>query len=78
MGDFVQVNVSNSQNDVVSFEKKFPKDIKIAELKVNLMYIRTFATVTMVTRFVFMFFFSVVYESSLSFTLDMSTHHTSM
>lgn len=36
MGDFVQVNVSNSQNDVVSFEKKFPRDIKIAELKVNI------------------------------------------
>lgn len=36
MGDFVQINVSNSQNDVVSFEKKFPKDITIAELKVNL------------------------------------------
>lgn len=34
MGDFVTINVSNSQNDVVSFEKKFPKDIKIAELKV--------------------------------------------
>lgn len=36
MGDFVQVNVSNSQNDVVSFEKKFPRDITIAELKVNI------------------------------------------
>lgn len=34
MGDFIQINVSNSQNDVVSFEKKFPKDMKIAELKV--------------------------------------------
>lgn len=34
MGDFVKINVSNSQNDVVSFEKKFPRDIKIAELKV--------------------------------------------
>lgn len=34
MGDFVQVNVSNNQNDVVSFEKRFPKDVKIAELKV--------------------------------------------
>ncbi|XP_031626374.1 tubulin-folding cofactor B [Contarinia nasturtii] len=33
MGDFVQINVSNSQNDTVSFEKKFPRDIKIAELK---------------------------------------------
>lgn len=35
MGDFIQVNVSNSQNDVISFEKKFPKDLKISELKVN-------------------------------------------
>lgn len=35
MGDFVQVNVSNSQNDVVSFEKRFPRDVKIAELKVS-------------------------------------------
>lgn len=34
MSDFVTVNVSNSQNDVVSFEKKLPKDIKIGELKV--------------------------------------------
>lgn len=34
MGDFVQINVSNSQNDVVSFEKRFPRDVKIAELKV--------------------------------------------
>lgn len=36
MGDFVQINISNSQNDAVSFEKKFPRDIKIAELKVIL------------------------------------------
>lgn len=36
MGDFVQVNVSNSQNDAISFEKKFPKDLKIGDLKVNL------------------------------------------
>lgn len=35
MGDFVQINVSNSQNDAISFEKKFPKDIKISDLKVN-------------------------------------------
>lgn len=35
MGDFVQVNVSNSQNDVVSFEKRFSRDVKIAELKVS-------------------------------------------
>lgn len=35
MGDFVQVNVSNSMNDYVSFEKKFPKDVKIADLKVS-------------------------------------------
>ena len=37
MGDFVQINVSNSLNDVISFEKKFPKDIKIADLKVNIL-----------------------------------------
>lgn len=36
MGDFVQVNVSNNQNDVVSFEKRFPRDIKIADLKVQI------------------------------------------
>lgn len=36
MGDFVHVNVSNSQNDVISFEKKFPRDIKIADLKFKL------------------------------------------
>lgn len=34
MGDFVHLNISNSQNDVVCFEKKFPKDITIADLKV--------------------------------------------
>lgn len=35
MGDFLNLSISNSQNDVVCFEKKFPKDITIAELKVN-------------------------------------------
>lgn len=35
MGDFVQVNVSNSQNDVICFEKKFPRDITIVDLKVH-------------------------------------------
>lgn len=33
MGDFVQLNVSNSMNDYISFEKKFAKDIKVADLK---------------------------------------------
>lgn len=42
MGDFVQVNVSNSQNDVVSFEKKFPRDLKIAEFKVSFLNEKTF------------------------------------
>lgn len=46
MGDFVQVNVSNSQNDVVSFEKKFPRDIAIAELKVSSVHEKTFVPVT--------------------------------
>lgn len=31
----VKVNVSNSQNDVVSFEKKFDKRQTIADLKVS-------------------------------------------
>lgn len=35
MGDFIVVNVSNSNNDVVSFEKKFPRDMKISDLKVR-------------------------------------------
>lgn len=45
MGDFVQINVSNSQNDTVSFEKKFPKNIKIGDLKVIFLknYIKTSA-----------------------------------
>lgn len=34
MGDFVQINVSNSQNTAISFEKKFAKDIKVGDLKV--------------------------------------------
>lgn len=39
MGDFIQLNVSNSCNDTISFEKKFPRDIKIVELKVSLKWI---------------------------------------
>lgn len=31
----VKVNVSNSVNDVVSFEKKFHKGISISDLKVS-------------------------------------------
>lgn len=31
----VKVNVSNSQNDAVSFEKKFDKGISISDLKVS-------------------------------------------
>lgn len=34
MGDFLHLSISNSQNEVVCFEKKFPKDITIADLKV--------------------------------------------
>lgn len=34
MGDFLHLSVSNSQNEVVCFEKKFPKDITIVDLKV--------------------------------------------
>lgn len=33
--DTVKVNVSNSQNDVVSFEKKFDKRQTISDLKVT-------------------------------------------
>lgn len=36
MGDFVQLTVSNSQNDNICMEKKFPKDISISNLKVSL------------------------------------------
>lgn len=32
--DVVKVNVSNSFNDVVSFEKRFNKSLRINELKV--------------------------------------------
>lgn len=35
-GDFVKVNVTNSKNDSVAFEKKFPKKFTILELKVRL------------------------------------------
>lgn len=31
----VKINVSNSANDVISFERKFDKGIKISELKVS-------------------------------------------
>lgn len=34
--DFVKVNVTNSKNDSVAFEKKFPKKLTILELKVSL------------------------------------------
>jgi len=33
--EFVKLNVSNSSNDVVSFEKKFDKKLTIGELKVR-------------------------------------------
>lgn len=33
--DTVKINVSNSANDVVSFEKKFEKRLTISELKVS-------------------------------------------
>ena len=33
--DTVKVHVSNSVNDVVSFEKKFDKGLTISELKVS-------------------------------------------
>lgn len=33
--DTVKINVSNSVNDVVSFEKKFDKGLKISDLKVS-------------------------------------------
>lgn len=33
--DTVKVNVSNSSNDVVSFEKKFDKKLLISDLKVS-------------------------------------------
>lgn len=36
MGDFVQLTVSNSQNETICMEKKFPKDISISNLKVGL------------------------------------------
>lgn len=32
--DFLKVNVSNSQNDVISFERKFDKGMTILDLKV--------------------------------------------
>jgi hypothetical protein len=32
---FLKVNVSNSQNDAISFEKKFDKNLTIADLKVS-------------------------------------------
>lgn len=33
--DTVKINVSNSSNDVISFEKKFNKSVMISELKVS-------------------------------------------
>lgn len=33
--DFIKVNVTNSKNDSVAFEKKFPKKFTILELKVT-------------------------------------------
>lgn len=33
--EFVKLNVSNSSNDVVSFEKKFDKKLRVDELKVR-------------------------------------------
>lgn len=33
--DTVKINVSNSQNDVISFEKKFDKRLTISDLKVS-------------------------------------------
>lgn len=35
--DNVKINVSNSQNNVVSFEKRFDKKLSIAELKVSIL-----------------------------------------
>jgi hypothetical protein len=36
--DFVKLNVSNSSNNVISFEKKFDKKLQIAELKVSVIH----------------------------------------
>lgn len=33
--DTVKINISNSQNNVISFEKKFNKGLKIHEFKVR-------------------------------------------
>lgn len=33
--DFVKVNITNSKTESVVFEKKFPKDISVADLKVS-------------------------------------------
>lgn len=33
--DAVKINVSNSQNDFVSFEKKYQKSLTISDLKVS-------------------------------------------
>lgn len=41
MGDFIQVNISNSLNDSVCFEKKFPKDMNIGVLKVQMIIYQT-------------------------------------
>lgn len=68
MGDFIHVNVTNSQNDVVSFEKKFPKDIKIIELKVNLEKAWTFV---LNTKFHF-FFLQKLRDSSRCLLMDLT------
>ena len=42
--DFITVNITNSKNDNVSFEKRFQNDMTILELKVYL-YIVTFGKI---------------------------------
>ncbi|XP_055371354.1 tubulin-folding cofactor B [Condylostylus longicornis] len=36
MSDFVKINISNSKNDTVSFEKRFPKSLSVLEFKEKL------------------------------------------
>lgn len=36
--DSVKINISNTQNDVITFEKKFDKKLTILELKVIAQY----------------------------------------
>lgn len=40
----VKINVSNSANDVISFERKFDKGIRISDLKVSHTAFANFAT----------------------------------